>query len=143
LQLTLWNSAVFERRKIKYKVVNGLDIANDKDIATGQVLDAHRRVNFSLSQCMQIIQLMKNKEITNEDIIYFEDMFTPGIEGIFYVISQLSDRRFVPKIWVRCLAQTIDPDDFVNYTGMVKWMRYYEKMVTKMVTGVLASSGEM
>jgi hypothetical protein len=48
-----------------------------------------------------------------------------------------------PRIFVRCLAQSIDPDDFVHVWGMNKWMGLYEKMVDSFVDGVLASNEEM
>jgi hypothetical protein len=30
---------------------------------------------------MNLVQMMRNGEVTNEDVIYFEDMFQPGIEA--------------------------------------------------------------
>jgi hypothetical protein len=48
-----------------------------------------------------------------------------------------------PRVWVRCLAQAIDPDDFVHVWGMAKWMSTYEQMVNCFVTGVLATNEEM
>jgi len=48
-----------------------------------------------------------------------------------------------PKVWVRCLAQAVDPDDFVHVWGMGKWMSLYEEMCNEFVTGVLASNEEM
>jgi len=52
-----------------------------------------------------------------------------------------ADQR--PKVWVRCLAQAIDPDDFVHVWGMSKWMSLYEQLCNQFVTGVLASNEEM
>jgi hypothetical protein len=46
-------------------------------------------------------------------------------------------------VYVRCLAQSIDPDDFVHVWGMAKWMDLYEKMVNEFVTAVLATNEEM
>ena len=47
-----------------------------------------------------------------------------------------------PRVFVRCLAQTIDPDDFVHVWNMQKWMGLYEKMVCEFAT-VLATNEEM
>jgi glycosyltransferase involved in cell wall biosynthesis len=48
---------------------------------------------------------------------------------------------------VRCLAQAIDPDDFVHVWGMGKWMMDYERMVNDIVSisggAVLATNEEM
>lgn len=142
LQLQEWNRAVFERRGIDYEIVPGETLSNDQAIVTGQVLDAHGRSYFGMSQLMNLVKRMKAGDVTNEDIIYFEDMFQPGIESLPYILDQI-DPAHRPRIAVRCLAQTIDPDDFVHVWGMQKWMGLYEKMVDSFADIVLASNEEM
>ena len=142
LQLTEWNERVFKRRGIEYVIVPGDTLSNDQAIVTGQVLDAHGRTYFGMSQLMNLIKMMKAGELTNEDIVYFEDMFQPGIESLPYILKQI-DTSLRPRIYVRCLAQSIDPDDFVHVWGMSKFMGHYEKMVDSFVDGVLASNEEM
>lgn len=140
LQLTKWNTNVFDIKNIDYKVVEGQ--IKSSEIKTGQVLDAHGRTYYSLTQIANIVQMMYNGEIDSDSVIFFEDMFTPGIESIFYIMDQLpKDKK--PKIFVRCLAQTIDPDDFVNKLNMTKWMKHFELMVASSVHGVLVASEEM
>ena len=142
LQLTEWNKRVFDRRGLDVVYVPGQTIDNTQSISVGQVLDAHGRSYFSMSQMMNLVQLMRNGEVTNEDVIYFEDMFQPGIESLPYIMDQIpSEQR--PRVFVRCLAQAIDPDDFVHVWGMAKWMSTYEKMVNCFVSGVLATNEEM
>ena len=142
LQLTEWNRRVFDRRGLDVVYVDGANIDNTQSISVGQVLDAHGRSYFSMSQMMNLVQMMRNGEVTNEDVIYFEDMFTPGIESLPYIMDQIpSEQR--PRVYVRCLAQAIDPDDFVHVWGMAEWMSTYEKMVNLFVTGVLATNEEM
>jgi hypothetical protein len=142
LQLTEWNRRVFERQGLDVVYVPGTTIDNTQSISVGQVLDAHGRSYFSMSQMMNLVQLMKNGEVTAEDVIYFEDMFQPGIESLPYIMDQIpAEQR--PRIYVRCLAQAIDPDDFVHVWGMAGWMSTYEKMVNHFVTGVLATNEEM
>ena len=142
LQLTEWNRRVFERRGLDVVYVPGTTIDNSQAISVGQVLDAHGRSYFSMSQMMNLVQLMKNGEVTSEDVVYFEDMFQPGMESLPYILDQVpSDQR--PRVYVRCLAQSIDPDDFVHVWGMARWMGLYEQMVNEFVTGVLATNEEM
>jgi hypothetical protein len=142
LQLTEWNRRVFERRGLDVVYVPGITIDNSQSISVGQVLDAHGRSYFSMSQMMNLVQLMKNGEVTAEDVVYFEDMFQPGIESLPYIMDQIpAEQR--PRIYVRCLAQAIDPDDFVHVWGMAGWMSTYERMVNHFVTGVLATNEEM
>ena len=142
LQLQEWNRAVFEQRGIDYEIVEGETLSNDQAIVTGQVLDAHGRTYFGMSQLMNLVRRMKAGDVTNEDIIYFEDMFQPGIESLPYILDQI-DPAHRPRIAVRCLAQSIDPDDFVHVWGMQKWMGLYEKMVDSFADIVLASNEEM
>jgi len=142
LQLQEWNRVVFQRRKIDYVIVPGETLDGSRAIVTGQVLDAHGRSYFSMSQMMNLVKMMKEGEVTNEDVIYFEDMFQPGIESLPYIMDQIPrDKR--PRVFVRCLAQSIDPDDFVHVWGMSKWMGLYEQMVNEFADGVLASNEEM
>mgnify|MGYP007083426544 CR=1 FL=1 len=142
LQLTEWNLRVFEARGINYVVVPGKTIDNTQSISVGQVLDAHGRSYFSMSQMMNLVQMMRNGEVTSEDVIYFEDMFQPGIESLPYIMDQVPASQR-PRVFVRCLAQAIDPDDFVHVWGMAEWMSTYEKMVNCFVDGVLATNEEM
>jgi glycosyltransferase involved in cell wall biosynthesis len=142
LQLTEWNRRVFERRGLDVVYVPGSTIDDTKAISVGQVLDAHGRSYFSMSQMMHLVQMMRNGEVTAEDVIYFEDMFQPGIESLPYIMDQIPENQR-PQVWVRCLAQAIDPDDFVHVWGMAKWMSTYEQMVNHFVSGVLATNEEM
>ena len=142
LQLTEWNRRVFERRGLTVSYVPGLTLANGQKIVVGQVLDAHGRSYFGMSQMMNLVRLMQQGDVTSNDVVYFEDMFQPGIESLPYIMDQVP-ANMRPQIWVRCLAQAIDPDDFVHVWGMSKWMGLYEKMVNEFVTGVLATNEEM
>ena len=142
LQLQDWNTTVFDKRGINYVVVSGETLGNDQAIVKGQVLDAHGRTYFGMSQLMNLIRMMKQGELNNEDVIYFEDMFQPGIESLPYILKQI-DSSHRPRIFVRCLAQSIDPDDFVHVWNMQEFMGHYEKMVDSFVDGVLATNEEM
>jgi hypothetical protein len=146
LQLTEWNRRVFDARGVDVVYVPGLTLDNSQKIVVGQVLDAHGRSYFGMSQMMNLVRLMQQGEVTSEDVIYFEDMFQPGFESLGYIINQVP-QVMRPRIFVRCLAQAIDPDDFVHVWGMGKWMMDYERMVNDIVTisggAVLATNEEM
>lgn len=142
LQLTEWARRAFARRGIDWVNVPGTTIDNTKAIQVGQVLDAHGRSYFAMSQMMNLVQMMRNGEVTGDDVIFFEDMFQPGMESLPYIMDQIpAEQR--PQVWIRCLAQAVDPDDFVHVWGMSKWMSLYEEMCNEFVTGVLASNEEM
>jgi hypothetical protein len=146
LQLTEWNRRVFDRRGLDVVYVPGLTLDNSQKIVVGQVLDAHGRSYFAMSQMMNLVRLMQQGEVTAEDVIFFEDMFQPGFESLGYVLNQVPE-NLRPRIYVRCLAQAIDPDDFVHVWGMGRWMSLYEQMVNDIVKfsggAVLATNEEM
>jgi glycosyltransferase involved in cell wall biosynthesis len=143
LQLQDWSTAVYDRRGIDYTVVPGETIDNTKAISVGQVLDAHGRSYFGMSQLMNLVQMHRNGEITADDAIFFEDMFQPGMEALPYILCQVPEEQR-PKIYLRCLAQAIDPDDFVHVWGMEKWMSLYEKMCNEIPNvHILATNEEM
>ena len=141
LQLQDWNERVFNFRGVDYEVITGDELDNSKAIVTGSVLDAHGRTYYSLSQTMTLIQMMKNGELTSDDVIFYEDMFTPGLECLPYIMDQ-SPPEFRPKVYLRFLAQTTDPDDFLIREGMFGWMRKYEEMVDEFVDGICVASEE-
>jgi len=142
LQLQDWTERAFKKRGVDYVVVPGTTIDNSKAIVTGQVLDAHGRSYFGMSQIMNLVKMMKAGEVTSDDVVFFEDMFQPGMESLPYIMQQ-SPAEYRPKVWIRCLAQAIDPDDFIHVWGMSKWMSLYEAMCNEFVTGVLATNEEM
>jgi hypothetical protein len=123
--------------------VPGETLDNSGAISVGQVLDAHGRSYFAMSQMMNLVKMMRNGEVTSDDVIYFEDMFSPGIESLPYIMDQVPV-NLQPQIYVRCLAQAIDPDDFVHVWGMAGWMSTYERMVNQIPNvRVLATNEEM
>ena len=143
LQLTDWTERVYKKRGIDYVIVPGTTIDDSKAIVTGQVLDAHGRSYFGMSQMMNLVQMMKSGEITKDDIIFFEDMFQPGMESLPYILQQVEEEHR-PTIYLRCLAQAIDPDDFVHVWGMSKWMSLYEQMCNEIPNvRILATNEEM
>ena len=143
LQLTDWTKAVYDRRGIDYTIVPGQTIDDTKAISVGQVLDAHGRSYFGMSQLMNLVQMMRNGECSGEDVVFFEDMFQPGMESLPYIMCQIPEEQR-PKIFLRCLAQAIDPDDFVHVWGMSKWMSLYEQMCNEIPNvHILATNEEM
>jgi len=140
-QLTDWTKRAYDKRKIDYVIVPGDTIDDSEAIVTGQVLDAHGRSYFGMSQMMNLVKMLKAGEITSKDAIFFEDMFQPGMESLPYILQQTPD-KYRPTIYLRCLAQAIDPDDFVHVWGMSKWMSLYEQMCNEIPNVVILASNE-
>ena len=140
-QLTDWTKRAYEKRGIDYVIVPGDTIDDSEAIVTGQVLDAHGRSYFSMSQMMNLVKMLKAGEITSKDAIFFEDMFQPGMESLPYILQQTPE-KYRPTVYLRCLAQAVDPDDFVHVWGMSKWMSLYEQMCNEIPNVVILASNE-
>ena len=56
LQLQDWTERAYKKRNIDYVVVPGTTIDDTKAISVGQVLDAHGRSYFSMSQMMNLVK---------------------------------------------------------------------------------------
>ena len=140
-QLTDWTKRAYDKRGVKYEIVPGDTIDDSEAIVTGQVLDAHGRSYFGMSQMMNLVKKLKAGEITEKDAIFFEDMFQPGMESLPYILQQTPE-KYRPTIYLRCLAQAIDPDDFVHVWGMSKWMSLYEQMCNEIPNVVILASNE-
>ena len=140
-QLTDWTKRAYDKRGVKYEIIPGDTIDDSEAIVTGQVLDAHGRSYFGMSQMMNLVKKLKAGEITDKDAIFFEDMFQPGMESLPYILQQTPE-KYRPTIYFRCLAQAIDPDDFVHVWGMSKWMSLYEQMCNEIPNVVILASNE-
>ncbi len=143
-QLEDWNTREFNRLGVDYTIVNGQNLDNSQAIKTGSVLDAHGRTYWSATQTGELVRHLASGVYTSSDVVFYEDMFTPGLESLGYIHDQVKD---FPRVFVRCLAQTVDPDDFVHRTGMFDWMRPFEQMVdaicSKTGGGILVASEEL
>lgn len=139
LQLTKWNTLTFDRLHIPYVVV-GSSLTHASGIGVGDVLDVYSRSVHTMEQVRWLLGALSRGSLKSADIIYFEDMFHPGIEALFYALAFSKQQ---PRIVMRCLAQTVDPDDFVYRTGMYPWMRHYEHMVDNAVDALCCHSEEM
>ena len=100
LQLQQWSEAAFKRRNINYEVIHGDILDDSKAIVTGQVLDAHGRSYYSLTQMAKLVAKMKAGEVQHDDVVFFEDMFTPGMEALPYIMDKI-DHEHRPRVYVR------------------------------------------
>jgi len=123
------------RSDIELHVVNG-DLLSS-GIGVGQVLDAFGRTYWSTTQIAALVRLLRDVGATSSDVIYFDDLFTPGYEAVPYILDQLPVEAR-PRIFARNHAQSVDPNDFVF--PMRRWMRRYEELVYRTAAGVICAS---
>lgn len=132
-QLTKWTTDRFDQMGIDVFTVGGKYLRQDDQIANTGPLDNQARPYFALTQVANFIEIAG--DITNDDVIYIDDMFTPGYEAIPYFLQQ---RKLKPRIFARNHAQSMDIYDFTF--PMRKWMKHYELMVDHTVDGIICGS---
>jgi glycosyltransferase involved in cell wall biosynthesis len=110
----------FKKDDTDFKVIKGE--TEQKDIKVGQVLDATGRGIFSLSQVINFLKEIDKGNVKNNDVIYIQDFWTPGLEAIQYALDlyKLNDVKFYSMLH----AQTVDEYDFTY--PMRHWMRPIE-----------------
>jgi len=123
--------------KMDVTVVEGNLLPGGGEIKTGAVLDAHGRSYWSATQIAALVATLRRDGASSEDVIYMDDMFTPGYEAIPYILSQ-TPASCRPKLFARNHAQSVDPDDFTF--RMRAWMRPYEEMLYASADGVICAS---
>ena len=115
-----WAEYNFKRFNVPFVRVDGEKLG--QTIKDGVVLDACGRSYYAMSQIMKVVELINEGTIKNDDIIYVEDFWHPGIESLFY-IRQLKGMQF--KIGTFIHAQSVDDTDFA--WKMKDWMRPIEQ----------------
>jgi glycosyltransferase involved in cell wall biosynthesis len=107
-------------------------------IESGVVLDTKTRADWSFKQILALITYIQDGTITSDDIIYFEDFWTPGMEMIPYACHLAGIR---PKVYAFCHAQSVDPHDFTY--PMASWMRPFEQGWARWLTGIFVAAREL
>lgn len=115
-----WAETNFKKYNVPFVRIDGEALGTT--IKDGVVLDACGRSYYAMSQIMQVVKLINEGTITDDDTIYVEDFWHPGIESLFY-IRQLKNMNF--KIGTFIHAQSVDDTDFA--WKMKEWMRPIEK----------------
>lgn len=128
-----WFESRLLENDIPYMRVEGTSL--NKTIKYGQVLDACGRGFWALEQTKELLKFLNDGHITEEDCIYFEDFWHPGIEALPYAFH-LTDIK--PKMFALLHAQSVDPHDFTR--PMRYWMRDFEKGIAKILDGIFVTS---
>jgi hypothetical protein len=134
-----WAPAAFSTFSDKLEFVNiPGDVNEHGDVAVGMVLDAVGRGIYSMSQVQYFLNLIRKGEVKENDIVYFADFWTPGLESIFYALDlyKIKNVKFYARNW----AQSMDEYDFTY--GMRDWMRWYELGLDSKLSGIFCGSTE-
>ncbi len=115
-----WAEDHFTKLGVRFIRVDGEQL--NSTIKSGVVLDACGRSYYSSIQIAHLVRMINSGEVKDDDVIYTEDFWTPGIESLFY-IRQLTGIAF--KVGCFLHAQSVDDTDF-SYK-MKEWIRPIEQ----------------
>lgn len=115
-QWNQWFPQEFEQHGIPFQTIKGTPLT-DK-IETGAFLDVVGTNYWKASQLQQICALIYSGWIKNGDILFFHDLWFPGLEMIQYIKQGLGIDL---KICGILHAGTYDPWDFLSQRGMAPW----------------------
>ena len=119
-----WAETHFKNHSIDFERVEGEKLG--QEITVGVVLDAFGRPYYAMSQLNNLILRIRAGDVQDDDVIYTEDFWHPGIESLFY-IRGLSRIKF--KVGTFLHAQSVDNSDFTY--PMRHWIRDIEKGFSK------------
>ena len=111
----------FSMLKIKNRTIHPTPLFNE--INNGEFLDVIGTNYFKASQLRELMLYFNSGEIKDGDILFFHDLWYPGIEMLFYVRSLLKIKF---KIWGMLHAGTYDPHDYLTQNGVRDWAKWFE-----------------
>lgn len=132
---TGWLERNWLKEGINYVRVEGDNNYSSSTITDGSVLDATNRGMWSCSQIQKLLHHIKEGHVTSEDVIYFDDFWTPGIEALTYAFDLIGIH---PQMYAMLHAQSVDKFDFTY--PMRKWIRHFEIGIGKILSGIFVTS---
>jgi glycosyltransferase involved in cell wall biosynthesis len=131
-----WMPMTFEQYsdQLEFVEVEG-EFDPDQQIKVGAVLDAIGRGKFSLTQCTKFLEYINEGRVKDNDVIFLQDYWTPGLDAIWYALDLYNIKV---KVYAMLHAQSVDEYDFTY--PMRDWMRHYELGLDKRMTGIFVGS---
>jgi glycosyltransferase involved in cell wall biosynthesis len=128
-----WLESRWLERNIKYKRIEP-KIKVNETIKSGCVLDGCQRGIYSCLQIAEFLKLLQKGKIRNDDILYFDDFWTPGLEALSYAFELTGIK---PRMYSLLHAQSVDEFDFTF--KMLPWIRHFEKGYADIFDGIFVS----
>ena len=130
-----WFHNSFDKLGLEYRTIDG-DTMTDK-VEVGSVLDVYGTHYYKFSQLQLLMASLRANEIKDDDILFFHDLWFPGIEALAYV-RNMTGIKF--KIWGVLHAGTWDNKDFTFLSGMRPWAKHIENGWLKLFDRVYLGS---
>lgn len=134
-QTSNWIPNAYNRLGIDIIQVEGEEVDSD---VTGVIFDSTGRGIYSLTQTASFLRMIREKEVKNGDKIHYQDLWTPGIEALYYsAYLEKLDLYIYTTVW----AQSVDEYDFTY--PMRSWMRFFELGIDKGLKGIFVGNQKL
>ena len=131
-----WLTNRWRENNISFTYIAGKSLSDDASIKTGSVLDANGRGYWATTQIAEFLKRYERGDFDhNNSVIYFDDVWTPGIEALAYAFELTG--KPIP-MFAMLHAQSVDIFDFTY--PMRKWMRHFEKGIGTLLEGIFVTS---
>lgn len=111
----------FKLHDVEYETILGSTFSNK--VTIGGVLDACGTHVYKFSQLQKLITKLNANEVKDGDVIFFADLWFPGIESLFYIRNMLNINFKICGIFH---AGTYDTHDFTYRNNMRNWGKWLE-----------------
>jgi len=109
--VTGWNERNWIGANIPYTRIEGPRPTDEVDLGASKVINPVRRCEWGFAQTTQIVKMIMSGEIGDDDVVYFDDFWHPGLE----MIAQAKDERGSDvRLFSFCHAQSVDKYDFMH-----------------------------
>lgn len=111
----------FDSNGVQYETILGDTFSNK--VTTGGVLDACGTHVYKFTQLQKLITKLNAHEVNDGDVIFFADLWFPGIESLFYIRNMIGVKFKICGIFH---AGTYDNYDFTCRNNMRNWGKWLE-----------------
>lgn len=126
-----WLERNWRKLGLSYTRVDGDAALADKPVKAGVVLDAVKRSKFAFFQVAALLDLVEQGSLSDDDVIYFDDFWHPGLEALPYTFHLFGIK---PRMYAFLHAQSVDEFDFT--WPMRGWMRPVERGFAAALDGI-------
>lgn len=130
---TGWLEKKWIEHNVDYRRIEGTSA--DNSLGSGAVLNPVTRAKWAFAQSIKLIELVEAKVIHDDDCIYFDDFWHPGLEQLKYTLEL---NHIEPTLASFCHAQSVDKWDFTY--RMRDWMRPIETGFTRIYDYVFVNN---
>lgn len=121
LQWNSWFPMEFVKHNFDFVTVEGKRLQHN--ISVGSFLDVVDTNYYKSTQLAELCSMIHSNKIKDGDIIFFHDLWFPGIEMLQYIRQGLGIDF---KIMGILHAGTWDENDFLSRKGMTSWAEFVE-----------------